>query len=112
MLGDSSDFAGLVDASSGLLLVAKRAVAPELTEGGATTFATGVCFAAGTVAKGLRSTGGDDGGEDKRRCATGAGKGVSRLLSEVERVCKPSKCSTNTNTTKPQIEGRGQDDAG
>ena len=98
--------------SSGLSATSNRAVAPELAEGGATTFATWVCLAVVTDGKGLSSIGAVGGGADKRRCATGSGKGASLPLSEVERVCKPSKCKTSTTTTKPQAEGRCIDGAG
>ena len=102
---------GVLGASSDLSAVSKRAEAPELAEGGATTFATGVCLGVLTGGKGLSSTEGVGGGADKRRCTTGAAKGVSRTLS-VERVCKPSKCKTSTNTTKPQTQGLVKGDAG
>ena len=111
VLGASSGFGSLAGRSSGLSVTSNRAVAPELDEGGATTFATCVCLAVVTEGKGLSSTEAVGGGVDKRRCATGAGKGVSRPLSE-ERVCKPSKCKTNTNTTKPQTQGLVKGDAG
>ena len=101
----------LLGASSGLSAVAKRAVAPELADGGAITFATGVCLRAVTGGKALKSTEALGGGADKRRCTTGAAKGVSRTLSE-ERVCKPSKCKTNTNTTKPHTQGLVKGDDG
>ena len=112
VLGASSGLGGLAGASSGLSAIAKRAVAPEPAEGGATTFATCVCLAVVTEGKGLSSIGAVGGGADKRRCTTGAGKGASLPLSEVERVCKPSKCKTSTTTTKPQAEGRCKDGAG
>jgi hypothetical protein len=111
-LGGLSDLGGLAGTASGLSAVSNRAVAPELAEGGATTFATCVCLAVVTEGKGLSSIGAVGGGADKRRCATGAGKGASLPMSEVERVCKPSKCSTNTNTTKPQTQGLVKSDAG
>ncbi len=91
--------------------VSKRAVAAELAGGGATTLAileVGAFVAAG---KALSSDCALGAGTDKRKWATVGNAGCSRTLREVERVCKPSKCTAITSATKPQTQGRGNNDA-
>jgi hypothetical protein len=71
--------------------VSKRAVAPELAAGGATTLATLEDGADTATGNGLSSDCALGAGIDKRRWATVGTAGCSRPPSDVESVCKPSK---------------------
>ena len=107
----SSGADGLAFGAAGASGVSKRAVAAALAAGGATTLATlaeGAMVAAGN---GLRSDCALGAGTDKRIWAMVGTGACARQPSDVERVCKPSKCAAITNATKPQNQGRGKNDA-
>ena len=108
----SSGAEGLAFGAAGASGVSKRAVAPALAAGGATTLATLVEGAIGAAGKGLSSVAALGAGTDKRIWVTVGTVVCARQPSDVERDCKPSKCTAITNATKPQTQGRGKNDAG